>query len=82
MLKANCLFFYLQGKWALKLRFEAGHENITVLSVCSAAGVVLDPLIIFKGKNIQYSWYGDKALPSTYYGKSENVMNIRNLLQN
>ena len=80
MLKANCLFFYLQGKQALKLQFGAGHENITVLGVCSAAGVVLDPLIIFKGKNMQYSWYGDKALPKTYCGKSENGMNIRNLL--
>ena len=80
MLKATCLFFYLQGKRALKLRFGAGRENITVLSVCSAAGAVLDPIIIFKGKNMHYSWYGDKALPNTYYGKSENGMNIRNLL--
>ena len=55
---------------------------MTVLGVCSTAGVVLDPLIIFKGKNLQYSWYGDKALANTYYGKSENGMNIRNLLQN
>ena len=82
MLKANCLFFYLQGKRALKLRFGAARENITVLGVCSAAGVVLDPLIIFKGKSMQYLWYGDKALPNSYYGKSENGMNISNLLQN
>ena len=64
----------------LKLRFGAGHENITVLGVSSAAGVVLDTLIIFNGKNMQDSWYGDKALPNTYYGKFENGMNIRNLL--
>ena len=80
MLKATCFFFYLQGKWALKLWFGPGHENITVLGACSAAGVVLNPLTIFKGKNMQYSWYGDKALPNTYYGKSKNGMNIRNLL--
>ena len=80
MLKATCLFFYLQGKRALKLRFGAGRENITVVGVCSAATVVFDPLKIFKGKNMQYSWYEDKALPSTYYGKSENCMNIRNCL--
>ena len=77
MLKATCLFFYLLGKWVLKLRFGAGSENVTVLGVCSAAGLVLDPLIIFKGKNMQYSWYGDKALPNTYYGKSKNGMNNR-----
>ena len=76
MLKATCLFFYLLGKWVLKLRFGAGSENVTVLGVCSAAGLVLDPLIIFKGKNMQYSWHGDKALPNTYYGKSKNGMNI------
>ena len=76
MLKTTCFFFYLQGKCALKLWFGPGQ----VLGACSAAGVVLDPLIIFKGKNMQYSWYGDKTLPHTYYGKSKNGMNIRNLL--
>ena len=71
MLKANFLFFYLQGKQALKLRFGADRENITVLTICSAAGVILDQLIIFKEKNMQYLWYGDKALPNTYHGKSK-----------
>ena len=80
MLKATCLFFHLQAKLVLKLRFGAGHENITVLGVCSAASVVLDTLIIFKGNSMQDSWYGDKALLNTYYGKFENGMNIRNLL--
>ena len=56
------------------MRFGAGRENITVMGVCSAAGVVLDPLVIFKGQNMQSSWYGDKALPNTWYGKSENGM--------
>jgi len=56
----------------LKLRFGAGRENITVLAVCNAAGIALDPLIIFKGKNMQSTWIGDRALPRTYYGKSEN----------
>ena len=60
------MLFSLQGKQALKLQFGAVRENITVLGVCSVAGVFLDPLIIFKGKNMQYSWYGDKALPNTY----------------
>ena len=80
MLKVTCLLFSLQGKQALKLRFGTVCENITVLGVCSVAGVFLDPLIIFKGKNMQYSWYGDKALPNTYHGKSENGMNTKNLL--
>ena len=81
MLKANCLFFYLHGKRELMLQFGAGHENIPVLGVCSAAGVVLDPIIVFKGKNIQYLLYGDKVLPNTYHGKSKIGTNIRSLLQ-
>ena len=51
---------------------RAGRENITVLAVSSAAGIALDPLIIFKGKHMQTTWYGDKALPNMFYGKSEN----------
>ena len=47
------------------MRFGAGQENMTMLGVCNAAGVVLDPLIVFKGQNMQSSWYGDKVLPNT-----------------
>ena len=51
---------------------RAGKENITVLAVCSATGIALDPLIIFKGKHMQTTWYAYEALPNTFYGKSEN----------
>ena len=27
---------------------------------------------MFKGQNMQSSWYGGKALPNTWYGRSEN----------
>jgi len=54
---------------------------VTVLAVCSAAGIALDPLIIFKGKNMQANWFGDEALPNTYYGKSENG-NLKSDLSN
>ena len=60
----------------MKTRHGAARENITVLGVCNAAGTVLDPLIIFKGKNKLSSWYGDKALPNTWYGRSTNGMYI------
>ena len=49
----------------------AGQENTTVLGVCNGAGRVLDPLIIFQGKNLQSTWRGNKALPKTFYGVSE-----------
>ena len=51
-----------------------------VLAVCSASGVALDPLIVYKGKRIQENWYGTEALPNTFYGKSENgrlKLNVR-----
>ena len=56
---------------AYKLPFGARRENITALAVANAAGVALDPLIIFKGKNLMESWFGENALPNTYYGKSD-----------
>ena len=49
-----------------------GQENITILAVCSASGVSLDPLIVYKGKQVQENWYGSEAFPNTYYGKYEN----------
>ena len=32
----------------------------------------MDPLIIFKGKNLQSIWLGKKSLKDMYYGVSEN----------
>ena len=49
-------------------------QNTKLLAVCSAqlgAGRVLDPVIVFSGKNLQSTWRGDRALPATY-GISEN----------
>ena len=42
-----------------------------VLAVCSAAGEALDPLIVFKGTNLQSTWKGKDALPNTYYSCSQ-----------
>ena len=50
----------------------AGRENHTVLATCSAAGRALDPLILFQGKNFQSTWKGEKSLPKTMYGISDN----------
>ena len=69
----KCRVVGSKGKSAYKITCGAGRENITTLAVCSAAGQVLDPLVIFSGKNFQQStWKGDKALPETYYGLSES----------
>ena len=48
----------------------AGRENHTVLPTCSVAGRALDPLILFQ--NFQSTWKGEKSLPKTMYGISDN----------
>ena len=53
------------------MSFGARRDNITVLAAVNAAGIALDPLIIFKGKNLMELWFGANALPDTYYSKSD-----------
>ena len=55
-----------RNKPGFKLSYGARRENITTLAVCNATGKVLDPLIIFQGKNFQSSWCGDMALPNIF----------------
>ena len=69
---SRCRVVGPKGKECVKIRSGAGRENHTVLAVTSAAGEVCDPLIIFKGKNMQSSYRGKSALPNTFYGISEN----------
>ena len=42
-----------KGKKAIRVTCGANRENITVLAVNCADGTALDPLIVFKGKNLQ-----------------------------
>lgn len=58
----------------MRVRITSGsnRENISVLATCCADGTSLDPLIIFKGKNMQSSWVGTDALPETQYAVSES----------
>lgn len=46
-------------------------SQITVLSCCSAAGIVLPPLIIFDRKALKAEMTKDEV-PGTMYGLSEN----------
>ena len=61
-----------KGKKAIRVTCGANRENITVLAVNCADGTALDPLIIFKGKNLQSTWHGNKALPKTFFAVSDN----------
>ena len=63
----KCKMVSVKGEVAYKVTCSAGRENTTTLAVCSAAGRVLDPHIVFSGENLQSSWRGgDKSLPKTY----------------
>ena len=63
--QTNWKFITVKGERAFKLSFGARRENIT------SNGIALDPLIIFKGKNLMELWFGTNALPNTCYGKSD-----------
>ena len=68
----RCKVVSVKGQTAYKTTSGARRENITTLAVCNAAGRVLDPVIVFAGKNMQSTWKPAKALPNTFYGLSEN----------
>ena len=68
----RCKVVSVKGEVAYKVTCGAGRENTTTLAVCSAGGRALDPLIIFAGKNLQSTWRGERALPETFYGISDN----------
>ena len=63
----KCKVVSVRGEKAYKVTQGQGRENITTLTTCSAAGQVLDPMIVFASKNLQTTWKGDKALPNTWY---------------
>ena len=68
----KCRVASVKGNTSYKVTCGAQHENITTLAVVSAAGRALDPFIVFAGKNKQFTWRGDSALPNTFYGQSES----------
>ena len=69
---SKCLVISVKREVAYKVICGSGQENITTLAVASVTGHVLDPLIIFTGKNFQSTWKGSNALPNTFYAVSES----------
>ena len=60
----KCKVVSVKGEVAYKVTPGARRENITTLAVCNAVGRAMNLLIIFKGKNYQSSWAGEKVLPN------------------
>ena len=68
----KCKVVSIRGQTAYKVTCGGGRDNTSTLAVCNAAGKVLDPLVIFAGKNLQNTWRVTNALPDTFYGISDN----------
>ena len=66
----KCKVISTRGDVAYKLSWGARRENISTLAACNGEGWVLDPLIIFAGKNFQTTWRGQSPLPNTTCGVS------------
>lgn len=62
------------GSKTVRVSCGANRENTTVLAVCCADGTALDPLIVFKGKNIMSNGRGDEVPPETYYATRPEAM--------
>ena len=64
---SKCKYVGPIGKKCTQVTHGSNRENQTVLAVCSAEGKALDPLIVFKGQNLQSTWLGKESLKGTYY---------------
>ena len=62
----------VRGKTAYRMTAGAGRENTTTLAVANAAGKALPPLVVFQGKNFQFTWRSENSIPGTWYGCSDN----------
>lgn len=69
---SKCKYVGPVGKKCIQVTHGAIRENTTVLAVCCADGRAFDPLIIFKGKNLQSTWLGAESLKDTYYSVSDS----------
>lgn len=66
---------YHIGKSSTKKALKRTPENrewVTIIETVSAAGILLQPLVIFKGKRLQNTWFGDDILPDFRYTTAPN----------
>ena len=47
-------------------------EWVSIIETISAAGSKITPVVIFKGKNLQTSWFSVDSIPDWYYTTSQN----------
>ena len=60
------------GQRCIQVTYGANRENTIVLAIWFANGEALDPLVIFKGKNLHSTWPGNESLRETWFGVSKS----------
>jgi hypothetical protein len=69
---ANYKVIAKSGKKHTLVQASENREWVSIIECISAVGNKTRPLVIFKGKNPQTSWFNDKKIPDWHYTTSEN----------
>lgn len=68
----KCKYVGPVGEKCIPVTHGCNRENTTVLAVCCADGGAMDPLITFRGKNLQSTWLGEDAPKNSYFSVSDS----------
>jgi len=66
--------YVISGKGKCRVYVKAPHnrEWVSILEAISAGGQSIRPLVVFKGQNLQSSWFPEVDVPDWHYTTSEN----------
>jgi 4-hydroxybenzoate polyprenyltransferase len=75
----NSIVLAASGKKHTKVQAPENREWVTIIETISALGRKTRPVIIFKGKNPQSSWFDIKEVPDWFYTQTENAWTSNDL---
>jgi hypothetical protein len=61
-----------KGKRRVYVKAPQNREWVPILEAISASGRSIRPLVVFKGQNLQLSWFPEVDVPEWHYMTSEN----------
>jgi len=68
-----------QGKRRVYVKTPQNREWVSILEAISASGRSIRPLVVFKGANLQSSWFPADRVPDWHYTTSENGWTSNNI---
>jgi hypothetical protein len=68
-----------QGKRRVYVKTPQNREWVSILEAVSAGGQSIRPLVVFKGANLQSSWFATDEVPDWHYTTSENGWTSNNI---